>query len=183
VLEGMRKGENTIAKKRLTILDAKNNPVDPSSIDWGSATPESFPYTLRQPPGTDNALGRVKFLFPNKYSVYLHDTPHRELFAAENRTFSSGCMRVERPLELAERLLQGQWGPDKIQQALADASKTQYVNLDHPLPIVIVYWTVSVGASGEVRFARDVYGLDAPLIAALGPSASSAAKARTTTSG
>lgn len=167
VLEGMRRGENMIAKKKLIIYDAQNQPVDPSSIDWATASAENFPYTLRQPPGPDNALGRVKFLFPNKYSIYLHDTPHRELFHAENRTFSSGCIRVENALELARRLLAGQWSADRIRRALAD-EETKYVNLDRPLSIVIVYWTVSVGATGEIRFARDMYGLDGPVLRALG---------------
>jgi murein L,D-transpeptidase YcbB/YkuD len=142
--------------------------VDPASINWKKATAEDFPYTLRQPPGEDNALGQVKFLFPNAYSIYLHDTPHRELFASGQRTFSSGCIRIEHPLELAEILLAGQdgWTHEKIQQVVA-TDDMQNVALEHPLPVLIVYWTVSVGASGEIRYARDVYGLDPPLIAAL----------------
>jgi murein L,D-transpeptidase YcbB/YkuD len=167
VLEGMRRGENMIAKKRLTILDAEGNTVSPASIDWGSASAENFPYTLRQPPGEDNALGRVKFLFPNRFSIYLHDTPHRTLFEAERRTFSSGCIRVEHALELANRLLGDDgWSPQRVQQAVADG-KTQNVNLDDPLPILIVYWTVSVGRSGEVRYMRDIYGHDRAVLAAL----------------
>lgn len=171
VLAGMRKGEDMIARKNLTILDADNERVDPSSIDWDEVTPEKFPYTLRQPPGSDNALGRVKFLFPNPHSIYLHDTPSRELFEAERRTFSSGCIRVERPLELAERLLKGtNWRSEKIHRVV-DSGKTEYVKLENPLPVLIVYWTVSVGASGEVRYMHDVYGLDGKLRAALDGSA------------
>jgi L,D-transpeptidase YcbB len=167
VLEGMRKGVNMIAKKKLVILDASNRQVSPSSIDWNSATAASFPYTLRQPPGPGNALGRVKFLLPNRHSIYLHDTPHRTLFESEQRTFSSGCIRVERALELAHRLLQGQgWTPTRIQQAVA-SGKTQHVDIEAPPAVLIVYWTVSVGASGEIKYMRDVYGLDPPLLAAL----------------
>jgi murein L,D-transpeptidase YcbB/YkuD len=168
VLDGMRKGENMIAKKRLVILDSQNQEVDPASINWNKATPENFPYTLRQPPGEGAALGRVKFLFPNAYSIYLHDTPSRENFAAENRTFSSGCIRLEHPLELADRLLEGQsgWSKEKIQQVVDEGSTTT-VNLSHTIPVLIVYWTVSVGASGEVRYMRDVYDLDRPVLAAL----------------
>jgi murein L,D-transpeptidase YcbB/YkuD len=168
VLEGMRKGENTIAQKQLTIIDKDGREVSPGSIDWDSATPENFPYTLRQPPGDDNALGRVKFLFPNKYSIYLHDTPRQELFEADRRTFSSGCIRVENALDLADRLLTGQdgWGPAKIQDALA-TGKTQNIAIEHTIPVLIVYWTVSVGASGEIRYMRDVYDLDRPLLAAM----------------
>jgi murein L,D-transpeptidase YcbB/YkuD len=168
VLDGMRKGENMIAKKRLVILDKENHEVDPASINWNKATPANFDYTLRQPPGEGAALGRVKFLFPNAYSIYLHDTPSRDFFEAETRTFSSGCIRLEHPLELAERLLAGQpgWSPAKIQQVVDEGSTTT-VNLSHTLPVLIVYWTVSVGASGEIRYMRDIYGLDAPVLAAL----------------
>jgi L,D-transpeptidase YcbB len=91
VLAGMRKGENTIAKKRLTIEDDRGRPIDPASIDWQAATPRTFRYTLRQPPGPDNALGRVKFIFPNEYSIFLHDTPSQELFAADQRTSVRGA--------------------------------------------------------------------------------------------
>jgi murein L,D-transpeptidase YcbB/YkuD len=169
VLAGMKQGKNTIGQKGLAILDRQGRAVDPAAIDWQSATPATFPYTLRQPPGPDNALGRVKFIFPNEHAIFLHDTPSRELFATDLRTFSSGCIRVERPLELAARLLERQedWTPEKISQVVgAGASET--VLLEQPLPVLIVYWTVSVGASGELRFARDVYGRDAPLIRALG---------------
>ena len=142
--------------------------MPPDSIDWASATPGNFPYTLRQPPGPDNALGRVKFIFPNEHAIFLHDTPTRELFTADERTFSSGCIRVENPLELAAVLLAGQpeWNRERVQQVV-DAGHTETVFLQEPLPVLIVYWTVSVGAAGDLRYARDVYGLDAPVLAAL----------------
>src|SRR5262249_17272688 len=132
------------------------------------AQPHTFPYTLRQPPGPDNALGRVKFIFPNEHSIFLHDTPHRELFTSDLRTFSSGCIRVERPLELAAALLAGQddWNADKIDRVVASA-KSETVFLSQPLPVLIVYWTVSVGVSGDVHFARDVYGRDAAVLRGL----------------
>jgi L,D-transpeptidase YcbB len=168
VLAGMRKGENTIAKKRLTIEDDRGRPIDPASIDWQAATPRTFRYTLRQPPGPDNALGRVKFIFPNEYSIFLHDTPSQELFAADQRTFSSGCIRVEHALDLAGVLLQGHqtWTPERVRDAL-ESKASQTVFLDTPLQVLIVYWTASVGASGEVRFAKDVCGLDQALLEAL----------------
>jgi murein L,D-transpeptidase YcbB/YkuD len=171
VLAGMRKGQDTIARKRLTILDQQGRTVDPSTIDWQAATPGNFRYTLRQPPGPDNALGRVKFIFPNQHAIFLHDTPSRELFVSDQRTFSSGCIRVEHPLELAAVLLEGQanWTPTRIQEVV-DSKQTQTVFLDTPLPVLIVYWTVSVGATGELRFAKDVYNLDPAVLRALGPS-------------
>ena len=170
VLGGMKKGTNPIARKKLTILDRNGRAVDPASIDWKTATPGNFPYTLRQPPGADNALGRVKFIFPNEHSIFLHDTPSKELFLADQRTFSSGCIRVEKPLDLAALLLNGQdqWNPERIQQTI-DAGAQKTVLLDKPLPVLIVYWTVSVGASGELHYARDVYNLDPAVARGLQP--------------
>jgi murein L,D-transpeptidase YcbB/YkuD len=167
VLPAMASGDNYIAKKKLVVLDADNHEVDPSSIDWQNATPQNFFYTLRQPPDDENALGKVKFLFPNPYSIYLHDTPARTLFNAETRTFSHGCIRIEHPLELAQILLHGQdgWDSNKIQETIAKGDKVD-INLEHTLPVLIVYWTVSVGASG-VHTNQDSYHLDAPLLAAL----------------
>jgi murein L,D-transpeptidase YcbB/YkuD len=182
VLGAMRKGKNAIASKHLTIYDRQGRAVDPATIDWTTAAPSTFPYTLRQLPGADNALGRVKFIFPNEHSIFLHDTPSRELFGADQRTFSSGCIRVERPLELAALLLDSQeeWTPDRIKSAIEDG-KPQTVLLSEPLPVLIVYWTVTVGASGELRFARDVYGHDAALLRALGASGQSGAAGRPAT--
>jgi L,D-transpeptidase YcbB len=173
VLAGMRKGQNTIAHKKLTILDDQGRKIDPAAIDWQTATPRTFRYTLRQPPGADNALGRVKFIFPNEYSIFLHDTPSQELFAADQRTFSSGCIRVANALDLARVLLEGQrtrppgWTAERIQETVQSA-QPQTVFFDEPLPVLIVYWTASIGAAGELRFAKDVYGLDPPVLRALG---------------
>jgi murein L,D-transpeptidase YcbB/YkuD len=168
IVEDMRSGKNVIDEQGLVITDAQNNVVDPGSIDWNDVTPENFPYTVKQPAGDDNALGKVKFLFPNKYSIYLHDTPSRQLFEADKRTFSHGCIRIEHPMELAVLLLQGQddWTPEKIDRTVASDS-TRYVAIDQPVPILIVYWTVTVGASGEVHYADDIYHLDPPLLLAL----------------
>ena len=87
----MQRGENYLEQKKLLVLDANNQEVDPKSIDWQNATPQTFPYTLRQPPDDENALGKVKFLFPNPYSIYLHDTPARTLFNSEKHLH--GCIR------------------------------------------------------------------------------------------
>jgi murein L,D-transpeptidase YcbB/YkuD len=153
-----------IAKKGLHVYDRDGNEVDAGSVDWGNG---GGGYTLRQDAGEKNALGRIKFMFPNPYDVYLHDTPHRELFAAEKRTFSSGCMRLENPMELAKIVLADKGYDDaKIEQVVATGKTTQ-VNLSKPLPVLIVYWTVSVGATGEVRYNPDVYGLDAAVLGAL----------------
>ena len=91
----------TSRRRGSTVVDRDGKQIDPSSIDWSKQSAATFPYMLRQGPGPDNALGRVKLIFPNPYFVYLHDTPHKELFEKDERAFSSGCIRVERPLELA----------------------------------------------------------------------------------
>jgi murein L,D-transpeptidase YcbB/YkuD len=164
-------GADYVTKKGLVVTDKDGREVDPSSVDWGQADTDGFPFTLKQPPGPDNALGRVKFLFPNPYSIYLHDTPSKASFDAEKRTFSHGCIRIEHPLELAQSLLAGQdgWSDSRIQDAIA-TDQTQNVNLAHPIPVVIVYWTVSVGANGEIRYMKDIYDLDPKVLQALGPS-------------
>ena len=167
VIPAMQRGEDYVAQKKLVILDAQNREVDPRSIDWNQVSADAFPYTLKQPPDDENALGKVKFLFPNPYSIYLHDTPARTLFDAQRRTFSHGCIRIEKPFELAQLLLQGQdgWDAEKIQRTVA-SGQTVNIELQHTVPVLIVYWTVSVGASG-VHTTRDYYGLDQPLVEAL----------------
>ncbi len=168
ILQDMRSNPNALEDRGLVVYDRANRVVDPATIDWNAVTPDSFPYTIRQPAGDANALGKVKFLFPNPYAIYLHDTPSRQLFDARRRTFSHGCIRLEHPLELAALLLQGQddWDAAKIDSVVA-ADSTRAVALQRTPPILIVYWTVSVGASGEVRYADDIYHLDPPLLAAL----------------
>ncbi|HEY6572052.1 MAG TPA: L,D-transpeptidase family protein, partial [Candidatus Eisenbacteria bacterium] len=168
VVKGMQKNKDYLAEKDLVLLDKDDREVDPASVHWGSDTAENFPYTVRQPAGEGNALGRVKFLFPNKYSIYLHDTPSKHLFESGSRTFSHGCIRIENPLELAELLLEGNggWTAAKIDNVLR-AGKTENVALEHPIAVLIVYWTVSVGVTGEIRYMRDVYDLDPPVLAAL----------------
>jgi murein L,D-transpeptidase YcbB/YkuD len=163
----MRKGKNPIARKGLTVLDREGREVDPASINWANATSKNFGYTLRQRPGPDNALGRVKFIFPNPHAIFLHDTPSRDLFAADQRAFSSGCIRVQNPLDLAAVLLEPDgWTRERVQTVI-DSGESETVFLREPVPVLIVYWTVSVGVSGELRFAHDVYGQDAAVRRAL----------------
>ena len=134
--------------------------MDPASVDWSTVTRNNFPYTLVQRPGPNNALGRVKFMFPNKYAIYLHDTPSKSLFGRAERTFSSGCIRVEHPFDFAEQLLGDDgWTQQRFQQVL-DSGKTTTVFLKQPMPVLLLYWTVEVDDDGRVRFYRDVYGRD-----------------------
>ncbi len=143
-------------------------PIDPATIDWASLGPGNFPYRLRQSPGPRNALGRVKFMFPNRFNVYLHDTPERGLFARAERGFSSGCIRIEKPLELAEHLLAGlpEWDRARIDRVLASGRET-VVTLPEPVPVHLLYLTAWADAGGTVHFRRDLYGRDGPLLSAL----------------
>jgi len=140
--------------------------IDPLNVDWSSATPSTI--RLRQRPGSSNALGLVKFMFPNPFNVYLHDTPSRELFARSQRDFSSGCIRVERPADLAHYLLREDptWTPQAVRAAM-ESGQERSVTLPRPLPVHIQYWTAWVGRDGTVEFRRDIYGRDTRLDAAL----------------
>ncbi len=156
-------GLASIRRKGLRFYDGSGNEVDPGSVDEGDLDRLS----LKQPPGPKNALGRVKFLFPNKYAIYLHDTPNKHLFANNVRTFSHGCIRLENALDLARTLLKPQgWDEERIQETVASGD-TENIALKDPFPVLIVYWTVSVGASGETRYAMDIYNQDAKLLMAL----------------
>ncbi|MEC9340998.1 MAG: L,D-transpeptidase family protein, partial [Pseudomonadota bacterium] len=143
-------------------------PLDPDAIDWATLGPRNFPYRLRQRPGPQNALGRVKFMFPNKFDVYLHDTPARELFSREERAFSSGCIRVEHPLALALALLRDDpaWTPSALENAVAQGTE-RIVKLPQPILVHLLYWTAWVDPAGRLRFRRDLYGRDALLSEAL----------------
>ncbi len=166
IVPAARKDPGYLQRRGLVAINSAGAVVDPASIDWSRAATR-FPYTLEQPAGRDNALGRVKFIFPNPYAIFLHDTPSRALFTPDERTFSSGCIRVESALDLAAVLLEGtDWTREKVEQA-AESGKTQTILLERPLPVVIVYWTVSVGEKGVVRFARDVYSYDSRVARAL----------------
>ncbi len=140
--------------------------IDPSSVEW-RAYNQSFPFKIVQSPGPLNALGQVKFMFPNPYDVYLHDTPARDLFNQTQRAFSSGCIRVADSLDLAAFLLKDQdWTRERIDETLA-SKKTETVYLKTPLPIHIEYWTSWVDREGNLHFRSDLYERNAPLWNAL----------------
>lgn len=150
------------------LTDGNGGVVDPAGINWGAYTGASFPYGVVQRPGPNNALGLVKFLFPNRFSVYLHDTPSRQLFAKSDRSLSHGCIRVEDPLHLADLILGDRlgWNRQKI-DALVATGKLQSVGLKNKLPVLLLYWTVDPTFDGGARFYRDLYGRDPKLLAAL----------------
>lgn len=135
--------------------------VPPESVDWSGITQGNFVYRLRQDPGPQNALGRIKFMFPNHFAVYLHDTPQQVLFGKTVRTFSSGCIRVEKPLELAAYVLQGNpyWTRERIEAAIA-SDRNRTVLLDEPIPVHLLYWTAWVEPDGTPHFREDIYERD-----------------------
>ena len=168
ILPDARRDPASITRRGLNVLDAQGNVVDPASVDWSKFKSGHIPYTLRQDPGPKNALGRVKIMFPNSYNVYLHDTPSQSKFEESDRAFSSGCVRIERPLELAALLLAdpSRWNAETIQRVI-DAGRTQNVTLPNKVPVLLAYWTAWVDPQGRVNFRRDVYGQDAQWAAAL----------------
>ncbi len=169
VLPELRKNPGYLAEKDMQVVDYHGKPVDAGTIDWNRYSGYSFPWLIRQNPGPHNALGRIKFMFPNRHSVYLHDTPGKSLFAKPERAFSSGCIRIEHPYELAELLLQGNAGWDRRRLAQAiDSLQTRTVSLEKPVTILLMYWTVSVDDDGTVEFKRDIYRRDPPIIRGLG---------------
>jgi murein L,D-transpeptidase YcbB/YkuD len=143
--------------------------IDPFEEPWTDEDLDIDPYRVVENPGDANSLGKVKFIMPNDYSIYLHDTPADQLFAKDERALSHGCVRVEKPEELAEYLLSDQddWDFDKIKEAMQSQEPVQ-VNLPKPVPVYIVYRTVWVDDDGMVNFREDVYGHDERHLARLG---------------
>jgi hypothetical protein len=124
-------------------------------------------YSIVQPPGPGNALGRVKFIFPNDHAVYLHDTQSKGLFSHTVRAYSHGCVRVQNPLKLAEVILgESNWDQREINRVLG-TNKTRYVHLDQRLPVLLYYLTAHADESGQVSFRQDIYGRDQDLYKAL----------------
>lgn len=142
--------------------------IDPAEVDWAGVSDTFFPYLLRQDPGPENALGRIKFQIPNRHDIYLHDTPSRGLFARAERGFSSGCIRVERALDLAERLLAGDpaWPRERIVETI-ESGETVDVVLSEPMPVYLLAWTAWVDDDGTVQFRDDIYGSDAAILEGL----------------
>ena len=171
LLPKLKRDPSYLARYKLRVfpnsrLDAQE--VAPSTVDWSTITTAHFPYRLRQDPGPLNALGRIKFMFLNKYHVYLHDTPARPLFEETQRDFSHGCIRIQHPIELAVYLLRNnpRWDRDSLLAAL-DNAEDRSVPLREPMPIHLLYWTAWADADGTIQFRRDIHDRDATLFTAL----------------
>ena len=142
--------------------------VERELISFADYTPDDFPYLMRQPPSVNNALGLVKFMFPNRHNIYLHDTPQKKLFGQNKRAFSHGCIRLEQPFEFAYTLLGAQ--SDDPKQFFDDTlalSEEKYVNIKKHVPIHLIYRTAFAGSDGGILYRHDIYGRDAKIWAAL----------------
>ena len=164
MLPKIRNNPGYLAANRIRVLDSSGNTLSPASVNW--ASPRGI--TLRQDAGPGNSLGQVVIRFPNSFAVYLHDTPHQEMFSRAKRDTSSGCIRVEHPLDLVQLLFNDdqKWNRDAIDQRIA-TGKTQNVTLPTAVPVLLAYWTVDIGDDGKLAYKPDVYQRDPALLKAL----------------
>jgi L,D-transpeptidase YcbB len=164
ILPKVRTDPGYLARNNIKVLNKNGEIIAPTQVDWRN--PGGI--TLRQDAGSESALGRAAIRFPNSYAVYLHDTPHQELFDQNQRAFSSGCIRVEKALDLVKLLLAdtSAWNSAAIDATLA-TGKTRNVNLAQPIPIMLAYWTVDIGDDGHIAFKLDIYNRDTKLLNAL----------------
>ncbi len=157
ILPSVARGGNHLRRHNLKLQYNGRN-VDPSTIDWSTADIRKF--HVYQPPGGGNVLGKVKFLFPNKHLVYMHDTPTKHLFKTKQRTFSHGCMRVRNPLKLAEAVLKHDkgWDLDQVNRTVKTGPDNNNIKLDKPVPVHVTYFTATADEDGTVTAFRDIYG-------------------------
>ena len=167
-LPAIKKDPGYLARMNMTVLDRSGKAINPKSVDWSKYSGRNFPYILRQEPGPNNALGRIKFIFPNRFFVFLHDTPSKSLFEKSSRAFSSGCIRIENPFELAELLLKGSenWRKENMLDILS-SMEPKTVFLPEHKAVMLLYWTAQADEYGHVYFKKDIYGRDKKLLKAL----------------
>ncbi len=161
VIPLIKKNSQYLQNKNIKVFnswDENAQELVPDTIDWDKYNINNFDLMLEQESGPNNELGRVKFMFPNDYLVYIHDTPDKELFEYNNRLFSSGCIRVEKPFELAHYFLKDLpgWNWEKIMMVINDGEQT-HVDLPEPVPVLIVYWTAWVDEQNNIHFRNDIY--------------------------
>jgi len=158
-----RRNPDYLKKERIRVYEgwSENAPeLDPAAIDWSKVSKNRLPYRLRQDPGPGNSLGTIKFMFPNQFDVYLHDTPHHELFSRSTRAFSSGCIRIEKPLQLALYLLDDPaWDEARLRRLIASRVET-VLKVPRPILVMLVYMTAWVDEDGIVQFRQDIYERD-----------------------
>ncbi len=167
-LPKLKKDPGYLAAKHMVIMDKSGKILNPNSIDFSKYSTSNFPFTIRQEAGPWNALGQVKFIFPNKNSIYLHDTPSKSLFNREDRAFSHGCIRTEDKWGLLMNLMDDPkvWNMDKINEILKSGETTR-INLPHPVPIYLLYFTAGIDTNNNIYFIKDVYKRDLDVLKAL----------------
>lgn len=167
-LPQLRRSPYALARQGIRVFNNAGQEIRPGAVNWRAVSANNFNYQLRQDAGPRNALGGIKFMFPNPYNVYLHDTPSRNLFSRNQRTFSSGCIRISNPVELAEYLLKfdPKWTRDTIKTA-STSGKQRVVNLPRTMPVYLVYWTAWVDEEGLANFRDDIYQRDKTMVRAL----------------
>lgn len=159
---------NPNAVSHLILTDSRGRVVNRSTTDFTQFSRSTFPFAIRQPPSRRNALGLVKFMFPNRHNIYLHDTPAKNLFSRETRAFSHGCIRLNDPFDFAYALLAVQEdNPKTFFHRILDSGRETKVELDQPIPVHIVYRTAFTTPKGQLQFRRDIYGRDAKIWQAL----------------
>jgi murein L,D-transpeptidase YcbB/YkuD len=164
----IRKDPSYIARSNMVMISKDGKRVNPADLDLEQFSEKDFPFSIKQRPSAGNALGRVKFMFPNKFNIYLHDTPSKSLFARDTRAFSHGCVRIQKPFDFAYKLLEKQTSnPEGAFSAWLKTGKEQYVNLDEPVPVYLTYRTVYFGEASNPSFYPDVYGRDKKVFNAL----------------
>jgi len=168
ILPAVKKDPGYLKERNISVIDRSGNIINQDSIHWSKYSGRNFPYQLRQDPGPNNAMGLIKIMFPNKHLVFIHDTPSRSLFERTDRTFSSGCIRTEKPFELAEILLDNpaKWNQESFKRII-DSKQTQTIKLPRPVPVLLFYWTAAMEPDGSVRFKKDPYKRDAEVLEGL----------------
>ena len=168
VIPELLKGPNYLEKKCLKLFRRNGVEVAYSEVDWSKISGTNFPFMVRQDPGPANPLGKVKFMFPNPYDVYIHDAPSKGSFASDDRALSSGCVRVEKPFDLAVLLLSDEpnWSPERIRMAMQQ-NKEVTVQLKVPVDVMLVYLTAWADGKDRIQFRKDIYHSDDTVFAAL----------------
>jgi len=163
IIPGIIKKKDYLSSHNMEMVDGNGKKVSSSGIAWEKYKTGGFPYIIRQKPGSTNSLGKVKFLFPNSHSIYLHDSPSRSLYQREKRAFSHGCVRLSDPEKLANYVLEPEgWSPERVSKAL-EPGKESWVALKNRIPVYIVYFTSWVETDGQLHFRDDVYKRDEKL--------------------
>lgn len=166
ILPKIKENPARMSAQGYRILDSDNNEIDPASLDWSNYSAENFEYSIRQDGDSINSLGLIKFMFPNKHNVYIHDTPARHLFNKDMRSFSHGCIRINEPLKFAEVILKSdnnKYSVDEVREMVIN-KQNRHVKLNNPKPVIIRYFTAEADEKGIIYFYKDIYNKDKNLL-------------------